>query len=236
MIISIIQPCFVPWLGYFEQIALADVFVYLDDVKYTKQDWRNNNQLKSPYGIAKIFVPVKKTKEDTLINQVEISYNENWERKLINHITECYRRAPFFSEIIELISLVIFKKYIKLIDLNYNLNNIILNYIGINTPIYLSSNIPKTTVDKNLRLLEICKHFEDINVFYDGKKAENFIDIKFFQDNGIKVVFQDYKHKPYRQQGPEFTPYISIIDLIMNHGKESKEIIINTALDINPDK
>ena len=236
MIISIIQPCFVPWLGYFEQIALADVFVYLDDVKYTKQDWRNNNQIKSSNGLTKIFVPVKKVNEQTLINQVEISYNENWERKLINHITECYRKAPFFSELIELISLVIFKKYIKLIDLNYNLNNIILNYIGINTPIYLSSNIPKTTVDKNLRLLEICKHFEDINVFYDGKKAENFIDTKLFQDNGIKVVFQDYKHKPYRQQGLEFTVYMSIIDLIMNHGKESKEIIINTALDINTDK
>ena len=76
MIISIIQPCFVPWLGYFEQIGLADIFVYLDDVKYTKQDWRNNNQVKSPDGLAKIFVPVQKTSQDTLINEVLISYNE----------------------------------------------------------------------------------------------------------------------------------------------------------------
>ena len=118
MVISIIQPCFVPWLGYFEQIALADVFVYLDDVKYTKQDWRNNNQIKSSNGLTKIYVPVKKVNEQTLINQVEISYNENWERKLINHITECYRRAPFFSELIELISLVIFKKYIYTLSCN----------------------------------------------------------------------------------------------------------------------
>jgi hypothetical protein len=233
MVISIIQPCFVPWLGYFEQIALADVFVYLDDVKYTKQDWRNNNQLKSPYGIAKIFVPVKKTKEDTLINQVEISYNEKWEQRLINQISANYGKACFFEEVMEFLRKVIFSKHERLVDLNYNLNNAILEFLGINTPIYLSSDIFKTTNDKNLRLLEICRNFDNVNVFYDGKKAKNFIDISLFKQNGVDVIFQDYQHKPYQQLWGDFVPYMSIIDLIMNHGKESLMYIINNSINKN---
>ena len=83
MIISIIQPCFIPWLGYFEQMALADVFVYLDDVQYTKKDWRNNNQLKSQYGVKPVYVPVSNASTRILIADALISYNEKWEEGII---------------------------------------------------------------------------------------------------------------------------------------------------------
>lgn len=227
MIISIIQPCFVPWLGYFEQIALADYFVYLDDVKYTKQDWRNNNQLKSNNGLGKIFVPVQKTNEQTLINQALISYNEKWEQKLINAISPWYIHAPYFTEILNLIKSVIFNKYEKLVDLNFNLNNAFLKYLEIKTPIYFASDIPKTTNDKNLRLLEICKHFDNVDIFYDGKKAANFIDAELFKKNGVTLVFQDYIQTQYQQLWGDFLPYMSVIDALMNCGKNTKKIILS---------
>ena len=232
MVISIIQPCFVPWLGYFEQIALADVFVYLDDVKYTKQDWRNNNQVKSSYGVAKIFVPVKKTYEETLINQVMISYNEKWEQKLLNQLNANYSKACFFDEVMEFFKSALLNKYERLIDLNYNLNNAILQYLGIKTQIHFSSNIPKTTNDKNFRLLEICRSFESVNVFYDGKKAQNFIDTGLFKQNGISVVFQDYQHKPYQQLWGDFVPYMSVLDLLMNQGPNSMEYIVTSKISL----
>ncbi len=226
MIISIIQPCFIPWLGYFEQIALADYFVYLDDVKYTKQDWRNNNQLKSNNGLGKVVVPVKKTNEQTLINQALISYNEKWEQKLMNTVTSWYGKAPHFKEIMDLLQSVIFNQYKRLVDLNYNLNNAILKYLGIGTAISIASEIPKTTNDKNLRLLEICQHFDGVEIFYDGKKAQNFIDTDFFKRNGIIVVFQDYIQVPYKQLWGDFIPYTSVLDVLMNCGKDSLEIIM----------
>lgn len=234
MIISIIQPCFVPWLGYFEQIVLADVFVYLDDVKYTKQDWRNNNQVKSSYGVGKIFVPVKKTYEETLINQVMISYNEKWEQRLLNQLNANYCKACFYDEVIEMIKSIILNNYERLIDLNYNLNNAILQYLGIKTQIHFSSSIPKTTYDKNFRLLEICRNFENVNVFYDGKKAQNFIETGLFEQNGISVVFQDYQHKPYQQLWGDFVPYMSILDLLMNHGKDSLKYIVTSSIERKP--
>ena len=226
MIISIIQPCFVPWLGYFEQMEIGDIFVYLDDVQYTKKDWRNNNQLKSPHGIKPIHVPVSNASRNILINQALISYNNKWEDDLINKITEWYKKAHFFEEIISFIQPVIYGKYEKLVDLNCSLNDAICSYIGINTPIYYASDIPKKTSDKNLRIIEICSHFAGVDLLYDGKSAQRFIEIEFFKQHGITVIFQDYTQTPYEQLWGNFVPYMSVIDVMMNCGKDSLEIIM----------
>ncbi|KAB2878372.1 WbqC family protein [bacterium] len=230
MIISIIQPCFVPWLGYFEQMAVADIFVYLDDVQYTKKDWRNNNQLKSPYGVKPIHVPVGNASRSTLIHEALISYNSKWEDDLINKITEWYKKAPFFEEIMGIIKPIVFGKYEKLVDLNYRLNSAICNYIGINTPISYASNIPKKATERNSRIVEICTHFTGVDLLYDGKSAQSFIDIELFKQNGITVIFQDYIQSSYRQLWGDFVPYMSVIDVMMNCGKESKNILMSSPL------
>jgi hypothetical protein len=199
MVISIIQPCFVPWLGYFEQIALADVFVYLDDVDYTKKDWRNGNQLKSPYGIKNIGFPVKKCTRHTPLKDVEISYNSTWEDHLFNQIHNWYAKSAFYQDTVDLISPVIYNKYDRLVDLNFHLNNVILKHLGIQTPIFFSSDIERKSQGKVERIIEICKHFDGIDTLFDGKKAQDFLDPDYLLDQGIKVVFQDYQHKPYQQ-------------------------------------
>jgi len=227
MIISIIQPCFVPWLGYFEQIALADYFVYLDDVQYTKKDWRNNNQLKSPHGVRPIYVPVGNASRSILINQALISYNNKWEDDLINKITEWYRKAPFFEEVMSFVKPIIYGKYEKLVDLNYNLNGVICRYVGITTPVYRASDITRNANDKNMRIIEICNHFCGVDLLYDGKSAVNFVNVELFKQNGITVLFQDYLQTPYKQLWGDFVPYMSILDVIMNCGKEAFEIMIS---------
>lgn len=227
MVISIIQPCFVPWLGYFEQIAAADVFVYMDDVVYTKKDWRNGNQLKTQYGVKDISFPVKKTSRDTLIKDVEISYNTTWEDTLMNQLFNWYKNAPYYEEIITLIKPSIYSKYEKLVDLNLNLNNAILSYLEITTPIYFSSVIERKTDNKTDRIVEICKNFEGVSVLYDGKKAQDFLDANYMLQKGIEVMFQDYQHTPYKQLWGDFVPYMSVLDLLMNKGKESNKFIFN---------
>lgn len=232
MIITIVQPCFIPWLGYFEQIEIGDVFIYLDDVQYTKKDWRNRNRLKTPNGIKNIHVPVQKTNRDTLIKDVLISYNEPWQDTIENKLTEWYKKAPFFNDIMQVIMPVIRLSHTKLVDLNYELNNAIMEYIGISTPIRFSSEVPKTTQDKNERIIEICNYFKG-DLLYDGKSAENFIDQKQFNDCGVTVIFQDYKHSPYKQMHGEFEEYVSIVDLMMNEGKNSKAVIMSSPLPTN---
>lgn len=231
MIISSIQPCFVPWLGYFEQIAAADIFVYLDDVQYTKKDWRNTNRLKSPYGVKTIHVPVQKTSRETRLNEALISYRENWEETLINKITEWYKKARHFDEIVPLLEKALAGKYERLIDFNFHLNNDLLAYIGIATPIHFASDIPRTANDKENRIIEICKHFEGVDLLYDGKSAQNFINQEVFRARGIEVCFQDYRQTPYPQLwGGPFEPNLSILDLLMNCGKDAKKHILSSPL------
>lgn len=230
MVISIIQPCFIPWLGYFEQIAVCDIFVYMDDVQYTKKDWRNGNQMKSPNGVKNVSFSVKKTSRDTLIRDVEISYDQPWEETLFNQVTQWYKKAPYFSEIFNLITQPIMQRHSRLVDLNFTLNNAILNYLCISRPIHFTSAIPRRSSDKNGRVLEICKHFDGVDVLYDGKKAADFIDHELFATNGLAVIFQDYQHAPYRQLHGLFEPYMSIIDLLMNCGRGAKNILMSSPL------
>jgi hypothetical protein len=231
MIISSVQQCFIPWLGYFEQIAVADAFVYLDDAQYTKKDWRNTNRLKSPYGVKTVYVPVRKTTRETRLNQALISSNELWEAALLNQVTAWYRKAPFFSEILAMLERPLSKKYERLVDLDVDLNNEVLAYLGITTPIHLASEIPKTSVDRNARIVEICRHFPEADVLYDGKSAQTFIDLDLFRRHGIDVVFQNYQQTPYPQLwGGPFEPSLSIIDLLMNCGPASRQVLLSSPL------
>lgn len=229
MKISIIQPCFVPWLGYFEQIAVADVFVYMDDVQYTKRDWRNTNQLKTPNGIKKIFVPVKKPSLSTRLNEAVINQDGKWQKTLLNKIKEWYKKSGYFEEIMSLIDPIILADFEKLVDFNFTLNNALLSYLDISTSIHFSSQVPRKTNDKNLRIIEICSYF-NADVLYDGKSAADFIDTELFRKSGIDVYFQNYQHRPYRQLWGDFVPYMSVLDLLMNEGKRSREIILSSPL------
>ncbi len=230
MIISIIQPCFIPWMGYFEQMAVADLFVYMDDVQYTKKDWRNTNQLLSPNGPKRIFVPVKKCARGTMLNNVFISTDSDWRTQLLSKVENWYRKAPFFDEIYGLLEKVIQDDYEKLVDLNYKLNDRISAYIGIETPVHHSSQVPRHSDNKMDRILEIVG-FYGADVLYDGKAASTFIDTQYFRANKVEVIFQDYQHRPYSQLfGDGFVPYMSIIDLMMNKGKQSFEQIMYSPL------
>ena len=210
-------------------MLIADVFVYLDDVQYTKKDWRNTNKLKSPNGIKKVSVPVSNASRTININEALISYNSSWEDKFLNQLKEWYRKAEFYNDIIDILTPIIKNKYEKLVDLNYNINNAIASYLSITTPCYLSSSITKKTSNKNLRILEICKHFPKVQLLYDGKSASNFLDTELFMQNGIKVIFQNYLHTPYRQLWGEFEPYMSIIDLIMNNSQSNSKDILSSS-------
>ena len=212
-------------------MLIADVFVYLDDVQYTKKDWRNTNQLKTPNGIKKVSVPVSNASRNININEALVSYNSSWEDKFLNQLKEWYQKAEFYKIVIEILTPIIKNKYEKLVDLNYNLNNAIASYLNITTPCYFSSSITKKTTDKNLRILEICKYFPNIHLLYDGKSASGFLDTELFIQNGIKVIFQNYLHTPYRQLWGEFKPYMSIIDLIMNNDPlMSREILSSSPM------
>ena len=229
MIISIIQPGFLPWLGFFEQMAIADLFVYLDDAQYTKGDWRNRNRLKSPSGIKTITVPVKKGGSNKLINEIKISYEMEWQSRIIRQIEYWYGKAPFFHDYFPVVKRVLLSRYENLVDLDLALIKEIRSLLRIDTPIYRSSDQKNKSFDKNQKLLDICG-YHGADIFFDGKAAQDFIDMELFRKNGIDMIFQDYQHLEYPQLFGMFIPFLSVLDLLLNCGPDSRNILLSSPL------
>ena len=237
-IIGILQPVYLPWLGYFEQMVYVDQFVIMDDVQYTKRDWRNRNQVKTASGAKWLTVPTVSNSRNAIIKTIDINYEEDWVKRHLRSIEVNYRKCPFFEPLFGEIKYILESKPKKLLELDVLLIKVLCKYLEIETPIEYSSIVPQAAeriIDneqilpqqmdkKNLRILEICRHFK-ANLLYDGKSAASFIDVEFFRKKGIEVVFQDYKHPTYRQLFGEFISHQSAIDLIMNTGTEAPAIL-----------
>lgn len=220
------QPSYIPWLGYFEQIIKADIFIFYDDVQFTKRDWRTRNYIKTQQGKHMLSIPVRleKSYKEYKINEVKISYEENWVDKHLKTIQHAYSRSAFYSEVYPILENILHKKHVLLSELNIDIIKNICHYLNIDTnKLYFSSQL-EACGDQNRRLVNICKHF-NTNIYYTGAAAQNYLDSALFAKHGIEVVYQQYEHPIYPQGGEGFVSHLSVIDLLFNCGKESKEII-----------
>ncbi len=239
----ILQPGYLPWLGFFEQYIFSEAFVFLDDVQYTKQDWRNRNRVRTnaSNGWTWLTVPVKKNISNIKINEVKIDHSQNWIKKHLDIISNNYRKTRYFCEIYPVIKETLETKHVYIADLSIDLILRLAAYLNLNRKIFRSSELNIQEQDKNLRLISICSE-TGITYFYDGEKAGDFLDIPLFSQHGIKVEFQRYDHPvydqhhqpfvshpgagAYEQHHQPFVSHLSIADLLFNHGKESIDIII----------
>ncbi len=220
--IAVLQPSYLPWIGYFEQIERVDDFIFYDDVQYTKNDWRNRNRIKHAGGTMWLSVPVRDP-FGKAINSVEIDNTKPWRRKHLNALGSNYRRCTFFEEVYPLVEQAFIKNHDKLSALNVDIITNIMAYLQINTSVHLASQL-NVGGDKNSRLINLCRHFE-ARTYYSGAAAREYLECEAFENAGIDVVFQSFEHRPYTQQFGDFVPYLSIIDLLFNHGRASLEYI-----------
>ncbi|MCP2126926.1 WbqC family protein [Bradyrhizobium ottawaense] len=229
MILSTIQPSFLPWLGYLEQIARADLFVYLDDVQYTKQDWRNRNRFKTSSGqIEFLTVPVRFT-DCALIRDVPIASQPGWQRKMLNRLQSWYGKAAAFDSVFPAVQGLLVQDYHLLVDLDVAATEFLCRTLCIDTPAAFSSSVPDKSTDKNRKLIEICRHF-GADTLYDGASAAAFIDLEQFRAEGITVIFQDYRPVPYAQVGGgPFLSHLSALDAIFNCGPElARDVLLSS--------
>lgn len=227
-VISMIQPVYLPWLGYFEQMAMADIFVALDDVQYTPRDWRNRNRIKHASGSMWLTVPVRRHPRTARIGEIEVNYEQDWRRAHLRAIEVNYRGCVGFEPLYGELKRTYSAAPSLLADLDLDLISLVRRHLGITTPIHRSSDVPRKAAedpgDANDRIIEICRYF-DSNVLYDGARAVDFIDVERFRRAGIRVVFQDYRHPRYPQRFGDFISHQSAIDLIMNVGSDAPRIL-----------
>jgi hypothetical protein len=223
--VGILQPSYLPWLGFFDQLHRVDIFVHYDDVQFEKGSWRNRNRIKTPAGPQWLTVPVLiKGQNFPLIRDVRINSAERWGKKHLKSIEQNYCKAPYFEACGPQLFKVIEQRYEFLLDLNLQLLSLLAAWLGITTPTVLASDLG-IGGKKSERLLGILTSLE-ATAFYEGASGRNYLDEAIFADHGIKLIYQEYIHPVYNQLYGAFVPHLSIIDLIFNHGPASLDILL----------
>ena len=136
MILTAHQPVYLPWLGLFHKIALADQFVSFNQVQYQVYDWNNRNRVKISSGEQWLTVPIMRQRHmDKLLTDMQIDATKTWRRKHWKTISIAYRKAPFFNHYAPYLEDIFAKKWDYLVDLNENMLSLFLDFLGIKTPI-----------------------------------------------------------------------------------------------------
>lgn len=215
MILSAHQPAYLPWLGYFNRIARADIFVFLDAVQFEKNSFINRNRIRSPQGPCWLTVPVKmKGHTTTTIKDVLIDNSQPWRNKHLRAIEMNYNRSANFSTLYPKIRNLFEKDHAFIWELCWDQLQLWLEELGITTRIAMLSELPISS-RKSALVLDLCKHF-GADTYLSGALGRNYLDEKAFRLAGVSVSYQSYSCPPYPQQGKGFEPGLSILDYLMN--------------------
>ena len=219
----ILQSSYIPWKGYFDLIHDADLFIFYDDVQFTKNDWRNRNRIKTPQGLQWLSVPVG-TKIDRKICEVEIA-SSNWQAKHLSSLRLNYCKSPFFGQYSFLLDdNFTQKKWKSLSELNQYATRIIANTIGIRTELLDSRNFESSGAKLD-RLLSLIKQ-TGASTYISGPSAKAYIDEDRFAHEGIKLIWKNYSEYPeYPQRYPPFEHAVTVLDLLFNVGPEAPHFI-----------
>ncbi len=224
--ISISQSNYIPWKGYFDNIAQVDVFVLYDDMQYTKRDWRNRNKIKTSNGLKWLSIPVEvKGKFFQKIKDTKIS-DKNWNKNHLNILKNTYKVAPCYKEVIDFIEeLYLTANQDNISEINYHFLSKICDYLSIKTKIIFSSKFDLLDNGKTERLVDLCIQLKGTD-YYTGLAAKNYMDESLFEKENINVSYFDHSNYPlYNQLYGDFEHGVTILDLIFNKGKESKDFL-----------
>ena len=220
------QPGYLPWLGFFELMYNCDLFILLDEVQYTKKDWRSRNRIRTKDGWIWLTVPVlTKGRYRQRILEARINNSVDWKKRHFKAIALNYSRAPFFKKYIRYLEKVYTSSWEYLIDIDLELITFLSRELGIVTPIMRSSELGVKAVG-NERIVAICRQVK-AHELYDSDGARDFIDLKRFEKD-IKVLFQDYRHPAYAQVYRPFISHMSALDLLLNCGDKSLDILLGS--------
>jgi hypothetical protein len=223
--VVVLQPGYLPWLGFFDQLRRADVFVYYDDVQYDKHGWRNRNRIKTQSGPVWLTVPVRHSGAgpqrllDVLIDQ-----RTPWARKHLETIRQAYSRAPFLRRYVPGLEALFHAGWERLVDLDIACVDLMAEWLGIRPRVERASALA-ISGERSERLLNICRHF-GATTYLSGDAAQTYLDVALFERHQIRVEWQRFRHPTYPQLHGDFVPFLSALDLLLNCGDDSARVLI----------
>ncbi|MCM8780893.1 MAG: WbqC family protein [Candidatus Omnitrophica bacterium] len=228
MILSVHQPHYIPWLGYFDKISKSDCFVFLDLVQYKPREFQNRNKIRSKNGWIWLTVPVITSgKGRQKIYDVVIDNTLPWTKKHLLALKSCYGKAEFFKRYFPFFEDTYSRNWTRLTDLNVHIINYILGELSISKSIYFESQL-ETHYTGTDRIIELCQRL-NADTYLSGVGGKDYLEEEKFAKAGIRLIYQNFTHPVYKQQFAEnkddFIPYLSIIDLLFNEGPNSYKIL-----------
>lgn len=223
----ILQPSYIPWRGYFEQIYKADLFVFYDDVQYDKHGWRNRNRIKTRQGGQWLTIPVHSkgvVEAGIPINQVEIAWEQPWNERHLRALRETYGKTPYFKDYASWLEEIYQQRPAYLADFTIPLTIEIARRLGICRTRFMRSSELEVKGQKTDRLVEILTRLNATH-YISGPSARDYIEPEKFQAAGISLEYMDYNYPEYPQLFPPFDPYVSILDLLFMTGPEAPRYI-----------
>jgi hypothetical protein len=231
---AIMQPTFFPWIGYFDLIDQVESFVFFDDVQLVKRSWQVRNRIKSANGELFLTVPVKKNKnrDELLISETEISYDENWQSKHLKSIESAYKKAYYFDSIFSFLQAHYQRKHETIALFNEDFITGVAINIGIKTTFVSSSSLQGIEGVKDGRLAAICKKLA-ADEYLSPQGSAIYIEAETaggkLTEEGIALYYHVFQHPVYRQLYGQFVPYMGIVDLLFNEGFDNALAIIRSG-------
>lgn len=222
--VVVLQSNYIPWKGYFDLIHDADMFIFYDDLQFTKNDWRNRNKIKTAQGSKWLSIPVG-TSANRLICEVQME-DAKWQRSHWDSLLQQYKKCPYFKLYLPFFEEVYLGRlWTSLSDLNqYLIRYISQDILKLRTQFSDSRqfNLSGLKLDRLLDLVVQSKATRYIS----GPSAVGYIEPERFEDLGVELVWKDYSNYPeYPQAYPPFEHGVSILDLLFNVGSDAPRYI-----------
>jgi len=234
VILAAHQPSYLPWLGYLDKVAKADVFVVMDDLQYEAQNFQNRNRLKLNQGAGWITVPLERGAQSDRICDKRInnggSAKEHWQRKTWLTLKTHYGKAPFFARYADELEDVYTRPWDKLVDVDLHMFGLARRWLGLTGPVLQSSSLDLQG-QKTDRIIDMCKKV-GAKAYLSGRGGStSYLDLAAFDRAGIAVVWQSFSHPVYPQRYPElgFLPNLGFLDLLCNCGPASRDLLFPSS-------
>lgn len=227
MKVAILQPYFFPYIGYWQLIHAVDRFIFYDDVNYIKRGWINRNRILINGKPVYVTVPLHQSSQNKRICDLTLQFSSIWRDKLIKKVENTYRKAPYFGEVFPVIEKLIRYEVDNLPDYLTNQIETLAIVMGIEVNFVLTSRFYNNDyLSGQTRIIDICKR-EKATIYINPQGGQALYDSETFHNAGIDLRFIVMRTLPYKQRSDGFSPYLSIIDALMEIGP----IEIKTHLD-----
>jgi len=227
--VVISQPMLFPWVGLFEQIRAADVYVHYDDVQFSKGSFTNRVQIKTARGPRWLTVPVRvslgQTIADVRIDQGEGGGRDDWRRRHLAMLQEAFARAPFAADALDLARRVYGRDEDRLSELVMAGLEAVVAYFDLAPALRVFRSSALGVPGKGSpRVLDLVRRVGG-DAYVTGHGARHYLDHEAFEAAGVQVEYLDYQKRAYPQLHGPFTPYVSVLDLIANVGRAGRDVI-----------